>query len=141
MTRPIHHRLEDRVRAHVLLCMLAYYLEWHLRQAWAELLFDDEHPAPQPDPAARATRSPQAARKAQTKRNRDGLPLPELPRPALRTCTAHPQHDPRWSAPMPPSTSSPSRPPSSAARSNCSNARSHYRDSTDTPNPAAQAER
>lgn len=73
LIRPIHHRLEQRVRAHVLLCMLAYYLEWHLRQAWAELLFDDEQPAPQPDPVAKATRSPQAERKAQTKHNRDGL--------------------------------------------------------------------
>lgn len=74
LIRPIHHRLEQRVRAHVLLCMLAYYLEWHLRQAWAELLFDDERPAPQPDPVAKATRSRQAQRKAQTKRTRDGLP-------------------------------------------------------------------
>ena len=39
--RPIHHRLPDRVRAHVLLCMLAYYLEWHMRQALAPVLFDD----------------------------------------------------------------------------------------------------
>ncbi|MCA1678662.1 MAG: IS1634 family transposase, partial [Actinobacteria bacterium] len=42
--RPIHHRLEDRVRAHVFLCMLAYYLTWHLRAAWAPLLFNDEQP-------------------------------------------------------------------------------------------------
>ena len=41
--RPIHHRLEDRVRAHVLLCMLAYYVEWHLRQKLAPVLFEDEH--------------------------------------------------------------------------------------------------
>ena len=46
LIRPIHYRLEDRVRAHGFLCMLAYYLEWHLTEAWAELLFDDEHPAP-----------------------------------------------------------------------------------------------
>ena len=43
--RPIHHHLEDRVRAHVFLCMLAYYLTWHLRHAWAPLLFKDETPA------------------------------------------------------------------------------------------------
>jgi transposase len=72
--RPIHHRLEDRVRAHVLLCMLAYYLEWHLRQAWAELTFTDESPTPSPDPVAKASRSPQAERKARTKRATNGAP-------------------------------------------------------------------
>jgi transposase len=72
--RPIHHRLEDRVRAHVFLCMLAYSLEWHLRQAWAELTFKDEHPSPSPDPVAKASRSPQAERKARTKRTTSGEP-------------------------------------------------------------------
>jgi hypothetical protein len=72
--RPIHHRLEDRVRAHVLLCMLAYYLTWHLREAWAPLLFKDEHPATTPDPVAKAARSPAAQRKAQTKRTTSGEP-------------------------------------------------------------------
>jgi transposase len=66
--RPIGHRLEDRVRAHVFLCTLAYYLEWHLREAWAELLFSDEHPPTQPDPVAKASRSPQALAKAHTQR-------------------------------------------------------------------------
>ena len=56
--RPIHHRLEDRVRAHVFLCMLAYYLTWHLRQAWKPLLFDDEQPPIQRDPVAKARRLP-----------------------------------------------------------------------------------
>ena len=70
--RPIHHRLEDRVRAHVFLCMLAYYLTWHLRQAWKPLLFDDEHPARQPDPVAKAKRSPQAEQKAQSKHTTNG---------------------------------------------------------------------
>jgi len=42
--RPVHHRLADRVRAHILLCMLAYYVEWHLREAWREMMFaDTEH--------------------------------------------------------------------------------------------------
>jgi Transposase DDE domain len=72
--RPIHHRLEDRVRAHVFLCMLACYLEWHLRQAWAELTFKDESPAPSPDPVANASRSPEAERKARTKRTTSGQP-------------------------------------------------------------------
>ena len=70
--RPIHHRLEDRVRAHVFLCMLAYYLEWHLRQAWAELTFKDECPPTSPDPVAKASRSRAAERKARTKRTHTG---------------------------------------------------------------------
>jgi len=70
--RPIHHRLEDRVRAHVLLCMLAYYLTWHLRQAWAPLLFKDEQAPIAGDPVAKASRSAAAKRKAQTKRTSTG---------------------------------------------------------------------
>jgi len=70
--RPIHHHLEDRVRAHVFLCMLAYYLTWHLRQAWKPLLFDDEQPPIQPDPVAKARRSAQAERKARSKRTTSG---------------------------------------------------------------------
>src|SRR5207237_10149621 len=65
--RPIHHRLEDRVKAHVFLCMLAYYLAWHLRQAWKPLLFVDEQRPARPDPAARARRSAQAERHARSK--------------------------------------------------------------------------
>lgn len=52
--RPIHHRTADRVRAHILLCMLAYYVEWHMREAWRELMFAD------PDQQAKATRDPVA---------------------------------------------------------------------------------
>lgn len=70
--RPIRHRREDRVRAHALLCLLAYYLEWHLRGAWAPLLFQDEQPPLQPDPVAKAERSPEAKRKASTQRTTDG---------------------------------------------------------------------
>jgi Transposase DDE domain len=76
--RPIAHRLEDRVRAHVFLCTLAYYLTWHLKQAWAELLFKDEQPPTQPDPVAKATRSPEAERKARTKRTSRGEPAHSL---------------------------------------------------------------
>jgi len=72
--RPIHHRLEQRVRAHVFLCMLALYVEWHLRQAWRELTFHDEQRPEQPDPVAKATRSPAAQRKAQTKTTSAGQP-------------------------------------------------------------------
>jgi transposase len=74
--RPIHHHLEDRVRAHVLICMLAYHLTWHLKAAWKPLLFTDEDRPVTPDPVAKAVRSPAAARKAQTK----------------RTSTDHPAH-------------------------------------------------
>lgn len=70
--RPIHHRLEDRARAHLFLCMLAYYLEWHLRAAWAELTFQDEFPPGQPDPVAKARRSAAAIRKAERKRTSRG---------------------------------------------------------------------
>ena len=70
--RPIHHRLEERVKAHVFLCTLSYYLAWHLRQAWKPLLFDDEQPPPQADPVARAKRSSQAERKARSKRTAAG---------------------------------------------------------------------
>ncbi|MEX0872144.1 MAG: IS1634 family transposase, partial [Aquisalimonadaceae bacterium] len=70
--RPVHHRLEDRVRAHVLLCMLAYYLTWHLREAWAPLLFKDEQPTSPADPVAKSTRSPSALRKARSKRTDAG---------------------------------------------------------------------
>jgi hypothetical protein len=69
--RPIRHHLEDRVRAHVLIAMLAYYLVWHLRRAWAELTFtDEEHPTPT-DPVAPARRSAAAAKKAARKENAD----------------------------------------------------------------------
>jgi hypothetical protein len=77
--RPIHHRLEDRVRAHVFLCMLAYYLTWHLRQAWKPLLFDDEQPPTQPDPVAKARRSAQAEQKTRSKRTTSGERCHSLP--------------------------------------------------------------
>ena len=72
--RPIHHHLEDRVRAHVLICMLAYYLTWHLKAAWKPLLFTDEHRPTSPDPVAKAVRSDSAQHKAQTKRTSTGQP-------------------------------------------------------------------
>jgi transposase len=72
--RPIHHHLETRVRTHVLICMLAYYLTWHLKAAWKPLLFTDENPPVNEDPVAKAVRSPQAETKARTKRTTDGCP-------------------------------------------------------------------
>jgi hypothetical protein len=77
--RPIYHRLEQRVRAHVLLCMLAYYVEWHMRQALAPILFDDHDPEAArsrcSSVVAPAERSPAASRKARTKRTEDDLPV------------------------------------------------------------------
>ena len=72
--RPIHHHLDDRVRAHVLLCMLAAYLTWHLRHALAPLTFTDENPTTRTDPVAPAKRSAAAARKATHKTTTDGHP-------------------------------------------------------------------
>jgi Transposase DDE domain len=72
--RPIHHHLEPRVRAHVLVCMLAAYLVWHLRKAWAPLCFTDEHPPVRTDPVAPAQRSLAATRKASTHHTPDGIP-------------------------------------------------------------------
>jgi hypothetical protein len=74
--RPIHHRLEDRVRAHVLICMLAGYLTWHLRHAWAPLTYTDEHPTTARDnPVAPARRSASADRKAARHRDQHDQPV------------------------------------------------------------------
>jgi transposase len=77
--RPIHHRCAHRVRAHVFLCMLAYYLEWHMRQALKPILFDDHDKAAaeaaRTSIVAKAKRSAAADRKAITKRTDDGLPV------------------------------------------------------------------
>jgi len=62
--RPVFHHLEDRVRAHVLICMLAAYLTWHLRHTLAPLTYTDQHPPARENPVAPATRSTAAARKA-----------------------------------------------------------------------------
>jgi hypothetical protein len=70
--RPIHHRRADRVRAHALVCMLAEYLVWHLRKAWAPLTFKDEEPPGRDDPVAKAKRSEAAAAKASRRRTADG---------------------------------------------------------------------
>ena len=72
--RPIYHRLEERVKAHVLICMLACYLVWHLRKAWAPLTFTDEHPPAAADPVAPARRSARAQAKASTQHDQAGRP-------------------------------------------------------------------
>jgi hypothetical protein len=80
--RPVFHWTAPRVRAHVLLCMLAYYLEWHMRQSLAPMLFDEPDPAAgdalRTSPVTKAEPSPAAQRKARRKRTNpaDGEPLP-----------------------------------------------------------------
>jgi hypothetical protein len=74
--RPIHHRIADRVRSHVFLCMLAYYVEWHMRSVLKPVLFDAEEPATtRPDPVAPKEPSPSAKAKACSKRTPDDLPV------------------------------------------------------------------
>jgi hypothetical protein len=72
--RPIWHRLEDRVKAHVFICMLACYLTWHLRKAWAPLTFTDEHPPAPADPVLAASRSAAAQAKASRQHDEYGRP-------------------------------------------------------------------
>ena len=95
--RPLHHRRADRVRAHVLLCMLAYYVEWHMRRALAPLLFDDHDPAAaeqqRTSVVAPARRSPAALAKARRKRTDDDLPGAQLPHAAHRPRDAGGEHD------------------------------------------------
>ena len=82
--RPIYHYTEGRVRAHLLLCMLAYLVQRTMQQALAPLLFVDETPPERPDPVAPAPRSEAAKRKDQTKRTVDGHPVQ-----SFRTLLAH----------------------------------------------------
>jgi hypothetical protein len=72
--RPVFHRLEERVRAHVLICMLASYLTWHLRRAWAPLTFTDQVPPQQENPVTPARRSAHAQAKASCQRDAAGRP-------------------------------------------------------------------
>jgi transposase len=77
--RPIYHHLSERVKAHVLLCMLSYYVEWHMRRALAPMLFDDDDPeaakAARKNIVSPAARSPKAHSKDNSKRTADGLPV------------------------------------------------------------------
>jgi len=77
--RPIYHRLEQRVKAHIFLCMLAYYVEWHMRKALAPILFDDEKVTVEPEEkssvVAPSKRSKQARAKAATKKTSEKLPV------------------------------------------------------------------
>ena len=76
--RPIHHRGEERVRAHIFLCLLAYYVEWHMRQALSSLLFDDEFLSVERkhrDPVAPAKPSTSASKKKSARKTEEGLPI------------------------------------------------------------------
>ena len=75
--RPIHHHLEDRVKAHIFLCMLAYYVQWHMAEAWRPLLFSDEDQAAKAtrDPVAPAQRSKAAKAKVASQETSDGAPV------------------------------------------------------------------
>ena len=94
--RPIHHWLGDRVRAHVFLCMLAYYVEWHMRARLAPMLYDDDDRAAaealRESPVAKAQRSPAALAKSATGRTADGVPVHSLPNPARRPCDPGAKH-------------------------------------------------
>jgi transposase len=102
LVRPIFHRTEDHVQAHILLCMLAYYVEWHMREAWAPILFQEEQldrQRQQRDPVAPAQPSPSLRRKKAARRSSEGLPihsfktlLLELARRCRNTC--HVKSDP-----------------------------------------------
>jgi transposase len=87
LVRPIYHRTADRVRAHILLCLLAFYVEWHLRRAWEPLLFEDEElmeERPRRDPVAPAKASDSARLKKKTHKTSGGLPVQ-----SFRTLMAH----------------------------------------------------
>jgi transposase len=87
LVRPIHHRIAERVRAHILLCLLAYYVQWHLRQAWEPLLFEDDgltEDRPRRDPVAAAKPSESAKLKKKTLKTPGGLPVQ-----SFRTLMAH----------------------------------------------------
>jgi hypothetical protein len=95
--RPIHHHLEGRVRAHIFLCMLAYYVEWHMREAWRKMMFADEdlERKKHRDPVAAAERSEAALGKVATRTLKDGSPvhsfrtlLAELSTIVRNTCEA-----------------------------------------------------
>jgi Transposase DDE domain len=107
--RPIHHRLEDRVKAHVFLCMLTYYLAWHLRRALSSRCSSttsSRRRAPTPSPRPPAPGPPSA-------RRRPSAPPPASPATPFRRCSGSSQPDPATRSacppPAPPSTSSPSR--------------------------------
>ena len=100
--RPIHHRTADRVRSHIFLCLLAFYVEWHMREAWRELMFADadQDAKATRDPVAAAKRSPRALVKASRHTLEDGTPahsfstlMAELSTIVRNTCRTHGAED------------------------------------------------
>ncbi|OOK66956.1 transposase DDE domain protein [Mycobacterium kansasii] len=92
--RPIHHRLEDRVRAHVLICMLAAYLTWHLRHALAPLTFTDENPPTRDNPSHQRSDPPSRHQSSPQNHHRRPTAHPQLPRTAHPPSHTHPQPSP-----------------------------------------------
>ena len=116
--RPVYHYLEERVKAHVLICMLGCYLTWHLRRAWAPLTFTDQNPPAGGDPVAPASRSPAAQAKASRQHDQAG------PTAASAACspTSPPSPATRSASPAQPRPCrcSPTRPASNAKPSSSS---------------------
>ena len=101
--RPVFHRLDKRVRGHVLICMLAAYLTWHLRQAWAPLTYTDEEPPAQANPVTPAQRSASAKAKASRQHDDNGRPYLSFPGllAHLGTLTRNELHFPGTPAALP----------------------------------------
>ena len=101
--RPVFHYSEPRVRAHVFLCMLAYYVEWHMRQRLKPMLFDDEYldeaSASRASPVAKAVRSEHAKAKDASKHAEDGLPLHSFRTLLKDLATLDLQHHPHRAQP------------------------------------------
>ena len=121
--RPVFHRLEERVRAHVLICMLACYLTWHLRRAWAPLTFTDQDPPAPDNPVAPARRSPAAQAKASYQHDPAGQPYRSF-RGLLDHLATLTRNQVRYTGTRSPSRCSPSQPapsgrPSSSSAPRC----------------------
>ena len=108
--RPIHHRLDDRVRAHVLICMLAYYLTWHLKAAWKPLLFTDEHRPVEPRPGRESRPLPRRTTESANETHPQRAARAQLPHAPRRTRDPDPEHHPPHGLTPARSRSSPSRP-------------------------------
>ncbi len=114
--RPVYHYLEERVKAHVLICMLGCYLTWHLRRAWAPLTFTDQNPPAGGDPVAPASRSPAAQAKASRQHDQPAGPTAASaacsptspPSPATRSASPAQQRPCRCSPTRPASSGKPS---------------------------------
>ena len=124
--RPVFHRLEERVRAHALICMLACYLTWHLRRAWAPLTYTDQDPPEQDNPVAAARRSAAAQAKASYQHDPAGQPYRSF-RGLLEHLATLTRNQVRTPAPRSPSRCSPSRPAPSGRPSSSSALRSRSR--------------